>query len=153
MTDALVLVPQRLPAVMWVEFGVRLVLAGGLGWLAVTDPEGGLVLVLCGLAALYHLAVAAQLAAHLLPGATRLTLDGRGLIWRTLWRDRRIAWSAVTAIELQQARPLSGQRSGIVLMLGDRKGVTSTLPIPSLFAPDRIQLLAEMERRRLEAGT
>ncbi len=148
MTDTLVLVPQRLPAMIWVEIGVRLVLAGGLGWLAATDPDGGLVRVLCGLAALYHLAVAAQLASHLLPGATRLTLDDRGLTWRTLWRDRKLAWPTILSIEPQQARPLSGQRAGLVLMLGDRKGVTSTLPIPLLFAPGRDQLLAEMERRR-----
>jgi hypothetical protein len=152
MTDALILVPERLPVLMWIEIGVRLALFGVLAWLAVTDPEGGLVLILCGLAALYHLAIAAQLITHLLPGATRLTLDDSGLVWRTLWRDRKVAWSRVTGAELQDARIFSGRRTGVVVILGDCKGVTGTLPIPSLFAVGRNQLLAEMERRRLAHG-
>jgi hypothetical protein len=130
------------------EIVVRLGLAGFLAWVGTTDPDQGLVLLLCGLAALYHLFVAARLASFRLAGATGLTLESDGLTIRQLWRDRRIAWASVTGIELRPARPLAGQRAGLILILGDRKGPTETLAIPDVFEPGPHQLLVEMEHRR-----
>lgn len=140
--------PERLPPLYWAEIGIRIALAVFLLWVGSTDPDQAIVLVLCVVAALYHLFAAARLASFRLPSATGLTLDARGLVLRRLWRDRRVMWDAILRMELQQARPLSGIRAGVVLTLGDSKGPVEMLAIPDVFAPGPNQLLAELQHRR-----
>jgi hypothetical protein len=148
MNPPLVLLPVGLPAIMRVEIAIRIGLCAALIWLGVTDPQGGLLLGLCGLAALYHLSVAVRLLTHLFPGATSLTLDDAGFTLRTLWRDRRFGWGKVREIVMLPSKPFSGQRGGLAVALGDGRGIIQFIPIPGVFAPGRNQLLALMDTRR-----
>lgn len=147
MTDHIVLTPQRLPVTMLVEIAGRIGLAGFLAYVGSTDPDQGIVLMFCAFAALYHLYVALRIASFRMAGPTALTLDATGLTLRRLWRDRHIAWSAIVRVDLQQARLFSGQRAGVVLTLGDRKGPIEMVPIPDVFAPGPNQLMAELKTR------
>ena len=144
MNEALVLAPVRLPAIMLSEIAVRLGLAALMGWLGLLDNET-LVRVLCGLATLYHLGVAARLAALLAPGAAVLTIGPWGFTWRELWRDHRVAWSGVVGLAATVGR---NRRPGVVVGLGDAKGETGRLVLPDVFSLGRQDLLAEMQRRR-----
>jgi hypothetical protein len=144
MSETLVLAPVQLPAIMLGEIGVRLALAALIGWVGFGDGET-LVRVLCGLAALYHLAVAGRLAALLAPGAAALTVGPWGFTWRELWRDQRVSWSGVVGLAATEGR---NRRPGVVVGLGDAKGETSRMILPDVFSLGRLAVLAEMQTRR-----
>ncbi len=152
MTERLDFAPVRLPTAMLVELVIRIALAIFLVGVGLTDQDLGLVLVLCCLAALYHLSVAVSLASCRIPSATHLTLDRTGLTLRRLWRDQNVAWTSVLGVAVQTAKPLSAQRAWALLTLGDRKGPTGSLAIPDVFMPSRHELVAEMERLRQGGG-
>lgn len=147
MTAAMVLTPVRLPSIMRWEILVRLGVSGLLGWQGIVSGDP-LVLGLCGLAALYHAWVAFRLGAYLIPGATRLTLDGWGVTLRELWRDHRHSWVQIRDIAITEGRPLAQRRPGVVLALGDAKGSMGTLLVPDVFASDRRALALEISRFR-----
>jgi hypothetical protein len=144
MSETLVLAPVRLPAIMLGEIVVRLGLAALMGWVGWLDNET-MVRVLCGLAALYHSAVAGRLAALLVPGAAALTVGPWGFTWRELWRDQRVSWSGVVGLAATVGRT---RRPGVVVGLGDAKGETSRLILPDVFSFGRQELLAELQTRR-----
>lgn len=151
MTQAAVFTPQRLPRAVLAEIGVRLTLAGLLIWQAFAAGDA-LVAALCGLAALYHLAAAARLAAWRVARLTRLTLDPWGLTWREAGRDRRHGWAQIHGVAPTQGGRLVDRRPGITVAIGDGKGVIGHFLVPDVFVPDRHELARELDRWRDRFG-
>jgi hypothetical protein len=140
--------PVRLSIRMMLELLVRLALAGFLVWVGVINDDEEIVLALCGIAALYHLWVAFQLASISRGGATWLELDAEGLTFQKLWKRRHIPWRNVVSLTAQPHRLLSRHQPGLRVEIGDVRGPTGSLLIPDLFEPGPRALLAEMEQWR-----
>lgn len=139
------LLPVRQSLRMIGEMFVRLALAIFLFWVGSTDPDGALVLALCCLGGLYHLWVAFQLLTYRSSGATWLEMDRDGVTFQKLWKRRHIPWTHVVSLAAQPHKLISRNQAGVLVGIGDSRGLTDTMLIPDLFDPGPRALLAEME--------
>ncbi len=137
--------PVRQSLRMTGEMVVRIALAVFLFWVGSTDPDGEIVLALCGIAGIYHLWVAFQLLTLRDSGATCLELDRDGVTLQKLWKRRHVPWNRVTALEAQPHRLLTWRQAGVRVEIGDARGLIDTMVIPDVFEPGPRALVAEME--------
>jgi hypothetical protein len=126
----------------WAEAAIRGAIVAAFATIAV-DAEPVVRLIIAAGAAYHGLAIL-RLLSPIRPGAASLTLDRAGFTLRLMWRDRRVAWSAVHAIGVQAPRYFAGQRAGVLVTLGDAKGPTDLVLIPPIFAPGPHELVAEI---------
>ncbi len=137
--------PVRQSLRMTGEMVVRVALAGFLFWVGSTDPDGQIVLVLCGVAGIYHLWVAFQILTLRSGAATWLAFDHGGVTLQRLWRRRHVPWNRVTALVVQPYSLLSRLPAGVRLEIGDSRGMTEAMLIPDVFEQGPRALLAELE--------